>query len=127
MAGNGDRLYFRADEQTRADVEAHMARNGFDSLSDATRDLVETGLRESNGPILHTWRESTSQVALHFALIAISVLVLGFATDIATVSAAIQVAIVFAVVGIGLIGFVEFARVVKGQNELGSQIREVRG
>lgn len=127
MAGNGVTLSYNASEDHKDRVEAHKRNNGHESRSEAILDLVETGLRESNGPIRHSWRESTTTVALHFALIAISVIVLGFTTNIATVSAAVQVAVVFAVVGLGLVGFVEFARVVSGQNELGALLREVRG
>lgn len=127
MAGDSEILSFRADESTREQVQRFMDQRGHESQSDATRELVEVGLREATGPVLHNWRESTTTVALYFACTAVTILIIGYATTIATIAAAVQVALAFVTVGVALVGLVELARVLTGQNELGDGLWRLLG
>lgn len=117
-----DKILFRVDDSMKVDIEAHRVRNGYESTSEATRDLVEVGLRESKGPVLYHLRESANTAAFVLACGAISVLILGVTTDIFDVWNSMVIGAVFLIVGGSLVATIEVMRTINSQNELGWQL-----
>ncbi len=119
-----DRLYFRADDELREAVEDYQQREALDSRSDATRELVEVGLREQQNPLL--WR-SKDRVVEWINLLSISAVVvfaLGAATELFALAQGVLAALVLLSLACVLLAAYEFVRVVAGINEVGVRVRD---
>lgn len=125
MGGN-DRLYFRADDDLRDRVGRHQAKFGLDNQSEATRHLVEIGLRESKTPVLYRLKDQSIEWAGYLGLAAMVVVAAGFTTTVLTPVHSLQVALVLIAMALGLVAIVELARTARGQSELGEFILRVK-
>ena len=118
-----DRLYFRADEHLREDVDAYAAREDFDTQSAATRKLVEVGLREQQHPIVWRFKDRVIEWTNLLSISAVVVFALGLTTDLIPFAQGVLGALVLVSVASVLIAGFEFARTISGMNTIGVQLR----
>ena len=105
-------------------VDEFVEVGGYESKNKALKDLVRTGLRENQSPILTRWRERAIEWAGLLALFGIVAVASGFVTPLA-LSWGLQMAGVLVVFSASLVGIVEVIRVATGQSALRAQIQEV--
>lgn len=123
----GERLYFRADEETRDEVAAFQRQHGFEDRSKACRELIEVGLREQRNPIIWRLKDSVVEWCSTLAIAAVVVFITGATTDVVAFRDGVVVAATCVVVATALLAGFETARVVTGVNAVGVKVREVLG
>jgi hypothetical protein len=109
--------------ELRERVDEYKQRAGYESRNQAVQDLLRTGLRESQSPILSRWREQTIEWAGHLALFAIIFLAGGVVTPIGFGWAAMM-SLTLLAMAVGLVGLVEAGRLLRGQSQLGDELQE---
>lgn len=109
----------RVDPETKEKVEQYKANTDASSLSEAAEEIVEVGLREVRGPLTHRLRDIALDAAYHLALVAVVVLIAGWATTILTPGHAMAIAIVTLGVAVAPPAAVELLRLVRGQSDMG--------
>lgn len=114
-------LSTRVTEARKSDVEKWGERRGYDSLSKATGELVDVGLRESEQPLLYRAKDLSIEAAWYLALGGVISVLLGFATTGFTPADGVRVAAVFLSVGASLIAGVELIRYLTGHSYLESE------
>lgn len=126
MPSDEQTVSFKTSASAVDEIDAYKAREGHSTRSDALRDLVGVGLRETKSPILGHLRPLVMEWAGHLGLTAIAAVVAGFTTSVFAPAHGLQIAVVLIVIAVGLIGAVELARAVNGQSELGEQLHQLR-
>lgn len=120
-----DRLYFRADDGLRDGVERYQEREGFDNQSDATRRLVEVGLREQRNPIVWRFKDRIVEWINLLSISAVVVFALGAATDLFVFGEGVAASLVLLMLACVLLAGFETARLLAGMNEMGVRMRRV--
>jgi hypothetical protein len=114
-------------EELREEVEEYKDRAGYEQLSTAAEDLLRTGLRETQSPLLSRFRERAIVIGELLSVFALIFLVAGVLYKPYPFAESLIMAIVLVSLAVAIPGSVELARVIRGQNELGAVIREVVG
>lgn len=118
-----DRLYFRADDDLEEQVEDYQERYGFGNRSEATRNLVEVGLREQQSPIVWRFKDRVVEWINLLSISAVVVFLIGATTSIYRVEEGIIAAFAMLTMASVLLAGFEFARVIAGMNEVGVRAR----
>jgi hypothetical protein len=118
-------MYFRADEDLRDQIEDYEARGGHEDRSSAIRELLETGLRESQSPILCRFKDQIIDYVGNLGIMAVIVLLTAFTTPVLSAGAGAKLAIALVVTAGVLLAVLELSRVVAGHNPVGQAIREL--
>lgn len=121
---NGDTLTCKSKELAER-VDEYQEKSGFSSRNKALQDLIRTGLRESQSPILSRWRDQVINWAGLLVLVGAVFLIAGFVLPPVDVLRGGLMALVLASFALSLVGIVEAARLFRGSNELGARMREV--
>jgi len=111
-----------ANESLIERVKDYKENQGHDSDSEAVRDLVSTGLRENGNPVVSRWFGRVVEGVGFVLLVALLSLMAGFAGIITPMNAALY-AVLCLFVGMGLLSWIYFVRVLSGQTSLGAWLR----
>lgn len=111
-------LSTRVPKAKKQAVQRWGDRRGYDSLSEATGELIDLGLIESEEPLLYRAKDLSIEAAWYLALGAVIVTILGFTTSGLTPADGIRVAAVFVSVGAAGIAGVELLRYFTGNSQL---------
>jgi hypothetical protein len=114
-------LSTRVPPDAKRDVERWGERRGYDSLSQATGELVKVGLRESEQPLLYRAKDLSIEAAWYLAIGSVIALLLGFTTSGLTPADSVRVAAVFLSVAAAGIAGVELVRYATGCHALESE------
>jgi hypothetical protein len=114
-------------EELREKVEKYQDRAGYEQLSTAAEDLLRTGLRETQSPLLSRFRERAIVIGELLSVFALIFLIAGVLYPPYPFAESLIMAIVLVSLAVAIPGSVELARVIRGSNELGAVIREVVG
>lgn len=118
-----EKLQCRADNGLREGVEEYQDREGFEHLSDATRELVEVGLREQRNPLVYRVKTKMVEWVSLLSISAVVVFALGAGTGIMTMVDGIRAAMLLITLSAVLLAVFESARVVAGMNVVGVRLR----
>lgn len=121
MSEDKETLSTRVPPDQKQTVERWGERRGYDSLSQATGELVKVGLRESEQPLLYRLKDLSIEAAWYLAIGSVIALLLGFATSGLTPADGVRIAAVFLSVGAAGIAGVELARYATGYSHLESE------
>jgi uncharacterized membrane protein YfcA len=111
-------LSTRVTNSRKQDVQRWGERRGYDSLSQATGELVAVGLRESEQPLLYRAKDLSIEAAWYLAIGGVIAILLGFTTSGLTPADGVRVAAVFVSVGASLIASIEFLRYLSGSSSI---------
>lgn len=117
------KLQCRADESLRGAVEDYQDRMGKDTLSDATKELVEVGLREQRNPIVWRFKDRVIEWVSLLSISSVVVFALGAGTRIFTFVEGFRAAILMLMLAAVLLACFETARIIAGMNEVGVRVR----
>jgi len=117
-------LTTRTDQELVDRVDEFARDGGYDSRARALEDLIRTGLRESQSPVLARWRERAIEWAGLLGLFSVIFVAGGVVTPLA-LSWTLSMAGVLTVFAASLVGIVEVARLATGQSALGETVAEV--
>jgi len=120
-----DNLTLRVNNGLRERVEEFQAREGYEHLSTAGKELVEVGLREKQNPMV--WRAKGRVVdwANHLVVAGVVVAALGATTDLYAPTEGLLAAVVLLACSAMLLAGLEVARGVAGMNPIGVRLREL--
>lgn len=118
-----DRLYFRANDELREQVEAYERKHDFEDRSKATRQLVKVGLREQRHPLVWRLKDRVIDWVATLGIAAIIVFLAGATTTVFTVRDASVFSITLVIVAGVLLGGYELLRLVLGMNEVGEAVQ----
>lgn len=119
-----DRLFFRADEELRDAVEDYQKREGMEHLSDATKDLVQVGLREQRSPILARCKDRVVEWANLLVVAGLVLFTLAVVTRLVPFAQGTLAAVVLLLMASMLLAANEIVRAVAGVNEVGVRVRD---
>lgn len=123
MAAGDTTLGFQADEDVVEDVEEFQDRHGFDSRSDAHRELTKIGLREVRSPIVYRIRQRAFDAGYYLTLVAAVIGVVGMVSDAIGPTRGVQIGLVILSIAVAPIAIIECIRAVRGQSQLGYAFR----
>lgn len=115
------------DEDLHDRVEEYRTGRGLEHRSDAVKELLRVGLRETQSPLLTRFRERAIVIGEMLATFALVFLAGSIVTSAFPVSQGLLMAVVLLLFSVAIPGAVELARFLRGQSELGEMAREVRG
>lgn len=124
MGTDRSTIGFEASGDLAEEFETYKDERGYDTKSDAARDIFKIGLREANGPLLYRAKDTAIDAAYHLLLVAAVIAIAGITTDLLATADAFEVAAVIATVAVGSLALVELARTVTGRTELAAGLRE---
>jgi hypothetical protein len=123
--GEKQTLSAKVDREYADAIDELQERRDYDYRSDAVRDVVRAGLREERGPFPGRARQLALDGAYHLTLVAVTVIVIGFATGLLPAARATAIALALETVAVAPLAAVETVRALTGQSALGDAL-EVR-
>jgi len=123
--GEKQTLSAKVDTEHAEAVDELQERRGYETRSAAVRDVVRAGLREEQGPLPGRARELALDGAYHLTLVAVTVVVVGFATAWLPPARATAIALVLETVAVAPLAAIETFRLAAGQSTL-AELLEVR-
>jgi len=123
MAGQ-DQLICR-DSDLHDRVEGYREERGFEYKSDAVKELLRVGLRESRSPLLRRFRERAIVIGEMLAVFALMFLAASIVIATIPFSEGLLMAVVLLLFAVAIPSAVELARVVRGSNAIGTMFWEV--
>lgn len=116
--GEKQPLSARVETEYIQQLEALQEARGYDDRSDAVKDVLRSGLREERGPLPGRVKALALDGAYHLTLVAVTVIVIGFATALLSPGHATAIALVMEIVALAPVAAVETLRTMSGQSEL---------
>jgi len=110
------------DGETAERVAQWKEEHDYESKAQAAKDLAEIGLREQSNPVVSRWFGRVVEGVGFVLLVALLSLMAGFAGIITPMNAALY-AVLCLFVGMGLLSWIYFVRVLSGQTSLGAWLR----
>jgi len=120
-----DNLTLRVNNGLRERVEDFQAREGYEHLSTAGKELIEVGLRERQNPMVWRAKERVVDWANMLVVGAVVVGALGATTGMYAAVEGLLAAVVLLAIAAMLLAGLELARGVAGANPMGARLREV--
>jgi len=123
--GGKQTLSAKVDSEHAEAVDELQERRGYEARSAAVRDVVRAGLREEQGPLPGRVQELALDGAYHLTLVAVTVVVIGFATGWLPAARGTAIALVLETVAVAPLAAIETFRLAAGQSTL-AELLEVR-
>jgi len=116
--GGKQTLSAKVDSEHAEAVDELQERRGYDTRSDAMRDVVRAGLREEQGLLPGRARELALDGAYHLTLVAVTLIVIGFATGWLPAARGTEIALALETVAVAPLAAIETFRLAAGQSSL---------
>jgi len=117
------KLQCHADEELDERVDTYQKRNSFEHQSNAVRELIRVGLRESRSPLLYRFKDRVVRWSGDLAVFGILAALIGLATPVLSAQDGIILAAGLVLTAVCLLAVVEVARLVGGTNATGWSLR----
>lgn len=124
MATDRDIVSFDADG-LKPDIDRFQTREGYDNRTDACRELIRVGLRETRSPIMYRLKNEVINWAGWLGVTAIIVVISGLTTPVLHPIHALMVAGIMCLVALSMLAFVELLRLYQGNSDLDRVLQEV--
>jgi len=116
--GSNKPLGVRIEDEYHDRIEELQQQRGYDDRSEAVRDVMKAGLREEQGPLPGRAQELALDGAYHLTLVAVTVVVIGFATGWLPAARGTAIALVLETVAVAPLAAIEAFRLAAGQSSL---------
>lgn len=123
--GYSEKLQCYASTELDERVEAYQRREDIDDQSEAVRQLIRVGLRESRSPVLYRFKDRVVRWAGDLAIFGILAGLIGVVTPVLSVRDGAILGAGLLITGVGLLAMVEIARLIGGTNAAGDSLRRV--
>lgn len=118
-----DTLSAKVDSDTKREVNRYKEQRGHEHRSDAVRELVQIGLRESTNPLVFRMKDRVVDWVSLLGIAAVIVFIAGATTNVIHVVDATKLSIALVSSAVVLLAVFELLRVATGSNEIGSVVR----
>lgn len=118
MGSKQESLGAQVASSTKEDVQEWQERHDKDSQSDAVRELLHIGLRESDSPLLSRAREIAFDTMWYLSMVSAVVMLAGWTTQVMAVGDGVKLGLLIAVFAFLPLTMIELYKIAKGESEL---------
>lgn len=97
----------RVDPDWKERIEDYQDQQGYETRSDAAVDLLKTGYREKQHPLLYRAKKQSKDVAVYLPMTAATVAIIGQVTEVLAATMAVQIAVVLICLALTPLALVE--------------------